>query len=55
MKRISDQAHGDIAGAIADSDPEAARFLMMQHIRTTRRWLEGFWPEPTLVEPERGR
>lgn len=49
MKRISDQAHLEIALAIHGRDPEAARFLTMQHVRCTKRWLEGFWPEPTVL------
>lgn len=48
MKRISDQAHLEISAAIGDRDPETARFLMMQHVRCTKRWLEGAWPEPTV-------
>ncbi len=49
MKRISDHAHREIVVAIGDRDPEAARSLMMEHVRCTKRWLEGFWPEPTVL------
>lgn len=48
VKRISDEAHHDIAAAISARDPETAKFLTMQHVRCTKRWLEGFWPEPTV-------
>lgn len=49
IKRVSDQAHIEIAAAIRDRDPGAAQFLMMQHVRATRVWLEGLWPKPTVL------
>ncbi|MHA6523646.1 FadR/GntR family transcriptional regulator [Tessaracoccus sp. G1721] len=49
LKRLSDEAHLLIATAIAERDPEGARFLMMRHVRTTREWLEGIWPEPLVT------
>lgn len=48
LKPVSDQAHRLIAEAIQRRDPESARFLAMEHVRTTRRWLEGIQPKPTL-------
>ena len=48
IKRTSDKAHIEIAAAIRSRDPEGAKFLMMQHIRTTKLWLEGLRPEPTV-------
>ncbi|MEA4945199.1 MAG: FCD domain-containing protein [Propionicimonas sp.] len=50
LKVISDQAHHKIAQAIAGRDPESARFLAMQHVRTTREWLEGIRPGPVIFE-----
>lgn len=49
LKAISDEAHVAIASAIAARDPESARFLAMEHVRVTRRWLEGLHPDPTLT------
>lgn len=49
IKHISDQAHIKIAGAIRDREPEVAKFLMMQHIRSTKDWLEGLRPGPTAA------
>ncbi|MEO7126565.1 MAG: FCD domain-containing protein [Nakamurella sp.] len=48
LKPVSDQAHRDIASAVADRDPESARFLSMQHVRVARSWLEQIRPGPTL-------
>ncbi|MDO4784848.1 MAG: FCD domain-containing protein [Propionibacteriaceae bacterium] len=48
LKPLSDKAHLRIAEAISRKDPESARFLAMEHVRTTRRWLEGLQPNPTL-------
>ncbi|MDO4716139.1 MAG: FCD domain-containing protein [Propionibacteriaceae bacterium] len=48
LKPLSDKAHVRIAEAISRRDPESARFLAMEHVRTTRRWLEGLQPHPTL-------
>lgn len=48
VKRLSDEAHVQIAKAIQDKDPEGAKSLMMQHIRTTKLWLEGLRPEPII-------
>jgi DNA-binding FadR family transcriptional regulator len=50
LKAISDQAHRDIAAAISARDPEAARFLSMQHVRTTRTWLAGIRPGPMPLD-----
>lgn len=52
LKQVSDQAHREIAEAIARRDPESARFLSMQHVRVTRSWLEGIRPFPVLYEGE---
>lgn len=52
LKEISDAAHIQIARAIADRDPESARFLAMQHVRETRIWLEGLQPGPIVFEQE---
>ncbi len=49
-KQISDAAHVDIAEAIKNRDPESARFLAMNHVRTTRLWLEGLKPGPIVFE-----
>ncbi|AQP45350.1 hypothetical protein [Tessaracoccus flavus] len=50
-RRLAETAPSDllIATAIAERDPEGARFLMMRHVRTTREWLEGIWPEPLVT------
>lgn len=50
LKDVSDQAHRDIAAAIAARDPESARFLSMQHVRATRSWLEQIRPGPVLFD-----
>jgi GntR family transcriptional repressor for pyruvate dehydrogenase complex len=50
LKAISDQAHRDIAAAISARDPEAARFISMQHVRTTRTWLAGIRPGPVQLD-----
>lgn len=50
IKAISDDEHLEIAGAIQGRDPSAARLLAMNHVRTTRKWLEGARPEPQVDE-----
>lgn len=52
LKSISDQAHRDIVRAICERDPEAARNLSTQHVRTTRAWLEEVRPGPELFEED---
>lgn len=47
IKALSDQAHQNIALAIAERDPETAKVLTMLHLRDTKRMLEGHWPRPT--------
>lgn len=48
IKRLSDEAHVQIATAILNKDPEGAKSLMTQHIRTTKLWLEGLRPKPVI-------
>ncbi len=48
IKNLSDKAHVQIAAAIRNKDPEGAKSLMMQHIRTTKLWLEGMRPAPII-------
>lgn len=50
LKQVSDDAHLAIADAIAARDPESARFLAMNHVRTTRAWLEEIRPGPSLFD-----
>lgn len=52
LKNVSDDAHLGIAKAIRGRDPEAARFLAMAHVRTTRAWLEKFRPNPQLFSAD---
>lgn len=52
LKTISDEAHRNIADAIAARDPESARLLAMSHVRTTRSWLEEILPGPVLFDQE---
>ncbi|RMB62377.1 FadR/GntR family transcriptional regulator [Tessaracoccus antarcticus] len=54
LKGISDHAHGEIALAIRNRDPESARYLSMQHVRVTRAWLESLRPGPIVFEPDPG-
>lgn len=48
LKEESDESHRRIAEAIRRRDTEAARLEAMNHVMTTRRWLEGFQPRPEL-------
>ncbi|MDO5066518.1 MAG: GntR family transcriptional regulator [Propionibacteriaceae bacterium] len=50
LKAVSDTAHLRIAAAIQAKDAEGARFLVMEHVRVTRTWLEGIRPGPVLFE-----
>lgn len=50
LKDISDESHLAIVDAIESRDPEAARFLAMEHVRATRKWLEGIAPGPVIFE-----
>lgn len=48
LKQVSDEEHLEIAAAIKGRDPSAARLLAMNHVRNTRKWLEGMRPAPQL-------
>lgn len=50
LKTVSDRAHQQIADAIANRDPESARFLSMEHVRVTRGWLQNIRPGPVLFD-----
>ena len=50
LKTLSDREHAEMAQAIKDRDPSGARFLAMNHVRTTRQWLKGAQPTPQLDE-----
>ncbi|MFV0405653.1 MAG: FadR/GntR family transcriptional regulator [Propioniciclava sp.] len=52
LKAESDAAHRAIAAAMRAKDPERARALSTQHVLTTRSWLEGIRPGPTLSDSE---
>jgi GntR family transcriptional regulator, transcriptional repressor for pyruvate dehydrogenase complex len=52
LKTISDDAHREIALAIARRDPEGAKLLAMHHVRVTRTWLEGIRPGPIIFEED---
>lgn len=46
LKAESDESHRRIAEAVRRRDTEAARLEAMNHVMTTRRWLEGYQPRP---------
>ena len=46
MKKLADESHRRIAEAVNRRDPELARLEAMNHVMTTRRWLEGRRPAP---------
>lgn len=50
LKAASDAEHLEIAAAIEGRDPSSARMLAMNHVRTTRKWLEGARPAPQVDE-----